>query len=243
VAEEREGIRGSSSTNLCREWSNYSRDNRRGRIHVSSWPEAVGSSSWSGTTLTDPHQPSLGWLGRRLHASNRVLVTVVTQGAVGLEKSRAAAGREQRRRAGRERQMRAGRERRRRAGRVATVVGRVRTLWICLARSWIWTMCVTVFNETTGVPLTTLCCNWNFMGIIVNIGGWKDQCKWPRGGWIGLQNKLDQFLPTSAQTPEPPGKCTLMYFLGASGNLFLWWFAVWNKVREQQYCRELVTRS
>jgi hypothetical protein len=30
---------------------------------------------------------------------------------------------------------------------------------------------VTVFNETTGVPLTALCSNWNFMGIIVNIGG------------------------------------------------------------------------
>jgi hypothetical protein len=30
---------------------------------------------------------------------------------------------------------------------------------------------VTVFNETTGVPLTALCSNWNFMGNIVNIGG------------------------------------------------------------------------
>jgi hypothetical protein len=30
---------------------------------------------------------------------------------------------------------------------------------------------VTVFNETTGVPLTALCNNWNFMGTIVNIGG------------------------------------------------------------------------
>jgi hypothetical protein len=30
---------------------------------------------------------------------------------------------------------------------------------------------VTVFNETTGVPLTTLCSNWNFMGTIENIGG------------------------------------------------------------------------
>jgi hypothetical protein len=30
---------------------------------------------------------------------------------------------------------------------------------------------VTVFNETTGVPLTALCSNWNFMGTIVNIGG------------------------------------------------------------------------
>jgi hypothetical protein len=26
---------------------------------------------------------------------------------------------------------------------------------------------VTVFNETTGVPLTTLCNNWNSTGIIV----------------------------------------------------------------------------
>jgi hypothetical protein len=29
----------------------------------------------------------------------------------------------------------------------------------------------TVFNETTGVPLTALCSNWNFMGTIVNIDG------------------------------------------------------------------------
>jgi hypothetical protein len=28
-----------------------------------------------------------------------------------------------------------------------------------------------VFNETTSVPLTASGCNWNFMGIIVNIGG------------------------------------------------------------------------
>jgi hypothetical protein len=56
---------------------------------------------------------------RRPHTSNCVLVTVVTQGAVGLEKSRAAAGR----------------ERRRRAGRVAAAVGRVRVLWVYLARS------------------------------------------------------------------------------------------------------------
>jgi hypothetical protein len=27
---------------------------------------------------------------------------------------------------------------------------------------------VIVFNETTGVPLTALCSNWNFMGTIVN---------------------------------------------------------------------------
>jgi hypothetical protein len=79
----------------------------------------TGSSSWPGMTSMDPHQPSLGWPDVRLHASNRVLVTVVTQGAVGLEKSRAAAGR----------------ERRRRAGRLAAAVGRMRALWICLARS------------------------------------------------------------------------------------------------------------
>jgi hypothetical protein len=57
----------------------------------------AGSSSWPGTTSTDPRQPSLGWPDVRLHASNCVLVT---QGAVGLEKSRAAAERERRRRAG-----------------------------------------------------------------------------------------------------------------------------------------------
>jgi hypothetical protein len=78
------------------------------------WP--AGSSSWPGTTSTDPRQPSLGWPDVRLHASNRVLVT---QGAVGLEKSRAAVGR----------------ERRRRAGRPAAAVARMRALWICLARS------------------------------------------------------------------------------------------------------------
>jgi hypothetical protein len=61
----------------------------------------AGSSSWPGTTSTDPHQLSLGWPDICPHASNRVLVTVVTQGAVGLEKSRAAVGRERRRRAGR----------------------------------------------------------------------------------------------------------------------------------------------
>jgi hypothetical protein len=79
----------------------------------------TSSSSWSGTTSTDPRQLSLGWPDVRPHASNRVLITVVTQGAVGLEKSRAAAGR----------------ERRRRAGRLAAAVGRMRVLWICLARS------------------------------------------------------------------------------------------------------------
>jgi hypothetical protein len=70
-------------------------------------------------TPTDSRQPSLGWPNVRPHASNRVLVTVVTQGAVGLERSRAEAGR----------------ERRRRAGRVAVAVGRMHALWICLARS------------------------------------------------------------------------------------------------------------
>jgi hypothetical protein len=79
----------------------------------------AGSSSWPGTTSTDPRQPSLGWPDVRSHTSNSVLVTVVTQGAVGLEKSRVAAGR----------------ERRRRVGRLAAAVGRMRALWICLARS------------------------------------------------------------------------------------------------------------
>jgi hypothetical protein len=115
----------------------------------------AGSSSWPGTTSMDPRQPSLGCPDVRPHASNHVLVTIVTQVAVGLEKSRAAAGR----------------ERRRRAGRLAAAVGRMRALWICLARSRIWTTRVTVFDETTGVPLTALCINWNFMGTIVNIGG------------------------------------------------------------------------
>jgi hypothetical protein len=155
VADEREGVGGSSRTNLCREWSSCSHDGRRGRIHGGSWPEVAGSSSWPGTMSTDLRQPSLGWQDVRPHASNRVLITIVTQGAVGLEKSRAAAGR----------------DRRRRAGRVVVAVGRMRALWICLARSWIWTARVTVFNETTGVPLMALCSNWNFMGTIVNIGG------------------------------------------------------------------------
>jgi hypothetical protein len=116
---------------------------------------SAGSSSWPGTTSTDLCQLSLGWPDVRPHASNHVLITVVTQGAVGLEKSRAAAGR----------------ERQKRAGRLAVVVGRMRALWICLARSRIWSTRVTVFNETTDVPLTALCSNWNFMGTIVNIGG------------------------------------------------------------------------
>jgi hypothetical protein len=154
VADEREGVGGSSRTNLCREWSSCSHDGRRGQIHVGSWPEAAGTSSWLGTTSTDPRQPSLGWTEVRPHASNRILVTVVVQGAVGLEKSRAAAGREQWRR----------------AGRLAAAVGTMRTLWICLARSRIWTTGVTMFNETTSVPLTALCNNWNFVGTIVNIG-------------------------------------------------------------------------
>jgi hypothetical protein len=116
----------------------------------------TSSSSWPGTTSMDPRQPSLGWLDVRPHTSNRILITIVTQGAVGLEMSRAAAGG----------------ERRRRAGQLAASVGRMRALWICLARSRIWTARATVFNETTGVPLTALCSNWNFMGTIVNIG-WK----------------------------------------------------------------------
>jgi hypothetical protein len=45
---------------------------------------------------------------------------------------------------------------------VVAAVGRVRSLWI--------TARVTMFNETTGVPLMALCYNWNSMGIIVNIG-------------------------------------------------------------------------
>jgi hypothetical protein len=76
----------------------------------------AGSSSWLGTTSTNPRQPSLGWPDVRLHASNRVLVT---QGVVGLEKSRAAAGR----------------ERQRRVGRLAMALGRMWVLWICLVRS------------------------------------------------------------------------------------------------------------
>jgi hypothetical protein len=146
---------GSSMTNLCREWSRCSRDGRRGQIHGGSWTDEAGSSSWPGTTSTVPRQPSLGWPDVRPHASNCLLVTVVTHGAVGLEKSRAAVRR----------------ERRRWAGRVAVEMGRMRALRICLARNRIWTAHVTVFNETTGVPLTALCNNWNFMGTIVNIAG------------------------------------------------------------------------
>jgi hypothetical protein len=126
---------GSSKTNLCREWSSCSRDGRRGRIHVGWWPEAAGSSSWPGMTSKDLRQPSLGWSDVHPHASNCVLVIVVTQGEVGLEKRRAAAGRDLRRR----------------AGRLAAAVGRMRALWICLARSRIWTARVTVFNETIGI--------------------------------------------------------------------------------------------
>jgi hypothetical protein len=47
--------------------------------------QPAGSSSWSGTTSTDPRQPSLGWPDVRLHASNHVLVTVVTSGGAGEE--------------------------------------------------------------------------------------------------------------------------------------------------------------
>jgi hypothetical protein len=54
----------------------------------------AGSSLWPGTTSTNPRQPSLGWPNVRPHASNHVLVTVVPRGAVGLNKSRAAVGRE-----------------------------------------------------------------------------------------------------------------------------------------------------
>jgi hypothetical protein len=81
--------------------------------------QPADSSSWSRMTSTDPRQPSLGWSDVRPHPSNRVLIIVITQGAVGLEKSRAAAGR----------------ERQRRAGRLAAAVGRMHVLWICLARS------------------------------------------------------------------------------------------------------------
>jgi hypothetical protein len=80
---------------------------------------SASSSSWPGTTSTDSRQLPLARRNMRPHASNRVLVTVITQGAVGLEKSRTAAGR----------------ERRRRARRLAAAVGRMRALWISLARS------------------------------------------------------------------------------------------------------------
>jgi hypothetical protein len=59
--------------------------------------QPTGSSLWLRTTSTDPRQPSLGWPDVHPHASNRALVTVVTQRAVGLEKSKAVAGRERRR--------------------------------------------------------------------------------------------------------------------------------------------------
>jgi hypothetical protein len=156
VADEREGVGGSSRNNLCHEWSSYCRDGRRGRIHNGSWPEATGSSSWLGTTSTDLRQPSLGCPDVRPHASNHVLVTVVTQGAVGLEKSMAAAGRERCRRA---------------VQASGSGGGENAGILICLARSRIWMVRIIVFNETTGVPLTALCSNWNFMGTTVNIGG------------------------------------------------------------------------
>jgi hypothetical protein len=125
VVEQREGVGGSSRTNLYREWSSCSCEGRRGQIHVTSWPDVVGLSSCLG--MTDPHQPSLSWPGSRPHTSNCVLITVVTQGAVGLEKSWAASRRE--------RWSRAWRVRRRRAGWVAVAVGRVWVLWICLVRN------------------------------------------------------------------------------------------------------------
>jgi hypothetical protein len=117
---------------------------------------------------------------RRPHANNRILVTVVTQGVVGLEKSRAAAGR----------------ERRRWAGRVVAAVGRVRALWICLARSRIWTAGITVFKETTGVSLTALCCNWISMGIIVNIGGkfWAARARFACWRWCVGQYHRQRWL-------------------------------------------------
>jgi hypothetical protein len=144
VAEERKGVGGSSSTNHYREWCSCSWDGQRGRIHVGSWLEAAGSSSWSGVTSKGPRQPSFGWPEWRPQASNRVPVTVVTQGAVGLEMSRAVVGR----------------ERRRRAVRVVEAVGRVRALWICLVRSRIWTVRVTVFKGTTA-------CRWRLCAAIV----------------------------------------------------------------------------
>jgi hypothetical protein len=98
----------------------------------------AGSSSWPGTTSTDPHQPCLGWPDVRPHASNCVLIM---QGAVGLVKSRAAVER----------------ERRRRAGRLAAAVRRMRVLWIYLARSRIWMTCVTVIlSSPRTVHLLTL---------------------------------------------------------------------------------------
>jgi hypothetical protein len=71
VADEREGVGGPSRTNLCREWSSYSRDGRRGQIHDGSClRRPAGSSSCPGTTSTDQRQPSLGWPDVRPHASN-----------------------------------------------------------------------------------------------------------------------------------------------------------------------------
>jgi hypothetical protein len=56
--------------------------------------QPAGLLSWPGMTSTDLRQPSFGRPDVRPHASNRVLVIVVTQGAVGLEKIWAVAGRE-----------------------------------------------------------------------------------------------------------------------------------------------------
>jgi hypothetical protein len=39
----------------------------------------AGSSSWPGMTSMDPRQPSLAWPDVHPQASNRILVTVVTQ--------------------------------------------------------------------------------------------------------------------------------------------------------------------
>jgi hypothetical protein len=45
--------------------------------------QRAGSSSWPGTTSTDPRQPFLGWPDVRPHASNCVLVTVFITGSGG----------------------------------------------------------------------------------------------------------------------------------------------------------------
>jgi hypothetical protein len=120
VADEREGVGGSTRlTYVTNEVVVLVMVGGAGSTAARGLRRPAGSSSWPGMTSTDPRQPSLGWPDVRPHASNCVLVTVVTQGAVGLEKSRAAAMR----------------ERRRRAGRLAAAVGRMRALWICLARS------------------------------------------------------------------------------------------------------------
>jgi hypothetical protein len=62
--------------------------------------------------------------------------------------------------------------------------------------------------------------------------------------------QLNQFLPTSAQTLEPPGfsleppeKCTEVYFAGASGNSMLCHLAAVKMIREQQDGWKLVTNT